>query len=65
MKLAEAIQSASQDDVQTLADYIVKEFDVAERATLNADPIPATGASVASALAAWAYMKLNAQDQGD
>ena len=65
MTLANAVKAAHANEVQTLADYIVSEFDVTERPSMGKDAAPATGASVRSAIEAWAYMQLNAQDQGD
>ena len=65
MTLADAIQNGVKDEVQALADYLVAEFEVTERVSSGDDPTAAPAKSVASAMGAWAYMKLNAANQGD
>ena len=67
MGLADAIQGSSAREIEELAEFLEKEFDMREKAgTAGRDdqPVPVTTTSLTSALKAWAYMQLNTRDQG-
>ena len=65
MALADHIQSAPPSELQELASFLIREFDMKISDATTEDQKPAEPDSVVSALAAWAYMQLNAKDQGD
>ncbi|SFT63511.1 hypothetical protein [Sedimentitalea nanhaiensis] len=65
MSLAQNIQTADTDELTALARYLTDEFAMQETNPLDGAEKPAEPTNVAAALSAWAYMQLNAQDQGD
>lgn len=65
MSLAENIRAAGEPELNALATYLIGEFEMKGPDVTNGEKRPADARSVTAALAAWAYMQLHAQDQGD
>lgn len=65
MKLAEAIKSADDRALKSLASYLVSEFEIQANDFATDKPVPVEADGIKAAMSAWAYMQLNAQDQGD
>lgn len=65
MKLAEAIKSADETALKSLAAYLISEFEIQANDFATQKPMPVQADGIQAAMAAWAYMQLNAQDQGD
>ncbi len=67
MGLADSIQGGDARELEALAEFLEKEFDMREKAGSaegGDQPEPVTTKSLTSALKAWAYMQLNTRDQG-
>lgn len=65
MTLAEAIKSADDTVLKSLASYLVSEFSIQANDFATQKPVPVEAGGIQAAMAAWAYMQMNAQDQGD
>jgi hypothetical protein len=65
MALAANLQSADPDELTALSDFLVSQFEITLKHSLDEDAQPAAAANVVKAILGWAYMKTRTADQGD
>ena len=65
MQLADHIKTAEEEELMALAEFLLTQFDVFEKAASPDALTPAALMNVQKALAAWAYMQTNSADQGE
>ncbi|AVO37204.1 hypothetical protein [Pukyongiella litopenaei] len=65
MGLATAIRDAKPDELEKLGAFLIGEFRMQAANPVTDESAKVASTDIVSALGAWAYMQLNAQDVGD
>lgn len=65
MGLATQIEGATKDDILTLSEYLISQYDIQPKNAGDDDAVPVDAANVSKAIAGWAYMQTHAANQGE